>query len=137
MTTHQLMWACASYKDKDGKYLLEGVRETCTGLDGEVTYSCLIDTAHPYPGVMVAMHRPGCKCHGLGWTPTEDAWKWLSAVWLLCNKYFNQLWLSTIGLLALESKDIFFSFLEASLRPLAANASAAEAEAWVREKIHA
>ena len=106
--------------------LLEGVREPC------YHYS---DT---YPSRNTVVQYKLCPfCCGLGWTPTEDAWRWLKA----SNKAFGLLppgpssTVSEVQRYALcGDSDQFFVWLEKALRPLAVNA--AEAEKWVRENIN-
>ncbi len=146
----QLMWLCAKYERKcQGAHqetdtgfvyplcltckgtgripLLEGVREPCDG--NEIGY-CV---APKFP----------CVCRGLGWTPTEDAWKWLEAASSLGTVRFSRAGEDNpvrrrcqIGTYV-EGRpvfnDAFFAALAAELCTLAVNA--AEAEKWVRENI--
>ena len=153
LTTTQLQWLCALYEREckcgchgyfgqgdngpleplcqEGKCtgripLLEGVREPC------YHYS---DT---YPSRNTVVQYKLCPfCCGLGWPPTEDAWRWLKA----SNKAFGLLppgpssTVSEVQRYALcGDSGQFFVWLEKALRPLAVNA--AEAEKWVRENIN-
>ncbi len=99
--------------------LLEGVRTPClAGPDCE--------------GTKRNNHRGCTVCHGLGWTPTEDAWKWLATA-----KHFTQDFdpqgTKYPGLSLPEKvKAEFFTKAEAALQSLAINA--AEAQEWVKEK---
>ena len=110
LTTKHLMRLCAYYQDKEGKPLLEGVREPCF-----VQYvepgSYIGDTAHP-----LECHG----CHGLGWTPAEDVWKWLHNLCGDCAEYLEEYAVSLL-LAAAEGPDTFFAVLSFTLRPLAVN----------------
>ncbi len=96
LTTRQLMAVSALYEreyvngigETHRTLLLKGVREPCICAKNALQYC-------PSKGEL-------WDCHGLGWTPTEDAWKWLKAtrravemVCLRCLLGFLVLLLST------------------------------------------
>lgn len=70
------------YKGTGRRFLLEGVRRDCLlPLNGVECYQ-----------------RPNkhCSgCHGLGWTPTKDAWKWLEEGFFVAG--FDSLWYAHPG----------------------------------------
>ncbi len=119
LTTYQLMCLCASLKDeKEGKYLLEGVREPCNDIWERMPFA---EVAKLPIGALC----PTCKC--LGRIPTKNTWKWLWAA-----SYYG-VSARSITRTVDDFKYEFFCDLEGRLTPLAVNA--AEAEKWVKENI--
>lgn len=162
LTTTQLMWLCALYGREcpachgtiinchhcngTGRVpLLEGVREPCPNAalwpgrhDG---------MTHDYAwGKGTLVNEPVCtRCHSLGWTPTEDVWKWLAHAeyyyilegpWpsKIVNEAIDHRMRKVMGDRIVEDfKRSFFESVEQALRPLAINA--AEAQEWVKRNI--
>jgi len=76
--------------------------------------------------------RPDCStCHGLGWTPSEDAWVWLDTFFALDGR----IKVAILRLLAdgwkLRFKEAFYAALESALRPLACNVAEAQRQGEV------
>lgn len=135
--------------------LLDGVRELCRarlrpmlvleGYDSTEAQRAVDDEAERQR--QDKFHREPCRCKGLRWTPTEDAWKWLEAMsgflgsglaWSrrddgwelsLTMEYPGKdieaslVWGKTVG-------EAFISALFQAMLPLAVNAD--EVMAWVK-----
>lgn len=147
LTVKQLMWLCAKYEreclsglEHDYGSCAAGCRDGYVPLLKGVREECLVRESYwvekptmpflPISGVKTERHPlSDCySCHDLGWTPTEDVWKWFQAV------HEGVFYLGVPFRLGFYSTPAaFFLDLEVSLRPLAVNA--AEAEEWVRENV--
>ena len=103
-------------------------------------------------GVEMCRHPNGTTvncwdCHGLGWVPTEEAWKWVevglkAGIYIRTLRYDQGRSRKNYTLVALghervpdadSVKEVWLAAICQHLRPLAINAE--EAEAWVRENI--
>ncbi|KKN02554.1 hypothetical protein LCGC14_1116630 [marine sediment metagenome] len=133
-----------------GRVALLDVREPCqcTLYEGIICVIC-----PPYGNRFSGVHpegKPCCNCHGLGWTPTKNAWEWLEAVsgvlgasiaW--CQR--DEGWELSLAIghvggdLEAESRwgsviqTAFYAALKEAVTPLAINAQ--EAEEWVLQNI--
>ena len=116
---------CCLYTDKDGVLLLPGVRvphPDCAALN----------RLTPEHGCDMIFKKRDGDCHGLGWTPNEDAWVWLDTFFALDGR----IKVAILRLLAdewkLRFKEAFYAALESALRPLAVNVAEAQKQAEVK-----
>ncbi len=128
LTTNQTQWLLAMYKDAQGEYLLPDVQEPCAA--PAVYYKGQHRTQNWETRVWSACPN----CYGLGWTPTKDAWAWITGYDELTHRRTHSRTRHTAILYAVwKGPTAFFSALHQALTPLAVNAE--EARKFVEESI--
>lgn len=137
LTVKQLMWCCARYEQacpylepNQGKCRDDSIGFICSECGGTSRVPLLPGVREPCPECEGTAKRQiekdgpiyNCDvCYALGYTPTEDVWKWIEQ----CINLDYQFMVS--------GPTQFFESLNDILRPLAVNA--ADVQEWVEKEI--